>query len=178
MVKAGEADIALTVEVPDVATRRSPGSTARSCSTTRCTRRCPAGHRLANRRRIRLEDLAGEPWILGSTTTTCPDARIALRACTLAGFEPDIVFNNDDYNAIQGFVATGVGISLIPDLACINVRDDVVVRSLGGSPPLRRICAVTVSDSWCSPAREAMIETLVDVGREWGAERRTLRLAS
>ena len=28
-----------------------------------------------------------------------------MRACTLAGFEPDIVFNNDDYNAIQGFVA-------------------------------------------------------------------------
>ena len=58
------------------------------------------------------------------------------------------------------------------------MRDDVVVRSLGASPPVRRISAVTVADSWCSPAREAMLEVLVDVGREWGAERRTLRLAS
>ena len=178
MVKAGEADIALTVEVPDVSDPEIGGLDRTFLLDDPMYAALPVGHRLANRRRLRLEDLAGEPWILGSTTTTCPDARIAIRACTLAGFDPDIVFNNDDYNAIQGFVATGVGISLMPDLACINVRDDVVIRSLGGSPPLRRICAVTVSDSWCSPAREAMVKVLVDVGREWGAERRTLRLAS
>ena len=178
MVKAGEADIALTVEVPDVSDPEISGSTARSCSTIRCTPRSrrAIGSRIAAACGSRTSPAS--PGSSGSTTTTCPDARIAIRACTLAGFEPDIVFNNDDYNAIQGFVAAGVGISLIPDLACINVRDDVVVRSLGASPPVRRICAVTVSDSWCSPAREAMLKVLVDVGREWGAERRTLRLAS
>ena len=178
MVKAGEADIALTVEVPDIGDPDITGLDRTFLMDDPMYAALPADHPLASRRRLRLEDLAGEPWILGSTTTTCPDARIAMRACALAGFDPDIVFNNDDYNAIQGFVAAGVGISLMPDLACINVREDVVVRSLGSSPPVRRICAVTAAESWCSPAREAMLEVLVAVGREWGTERRELRLAS
>jgi DNA-binding transcriptional LysR family regulator len=178
MIKAGEADIALTVEVPDVSDPEISGLDRTFLLDDPMYAALPADHPLSHRRKVRLADLAGESWILGSTTTTCPDARIAMRACTLAGFDPDIVFNNDDYNAIQGFVAAGVGISLIPDLACINVRDDVVIRSLGASPPVRRICAVTAADSWCSPAREAMLNVLVEVGREWGAERRTLRLAS
>ena len=51
----------------------------------------PAGHRLAGRRRVRLEDLADDPWIIGSSSGTCPDARIVLQACGGAGFEPQIV---------------------------------------------------------------------------------------
>ena len=48
-----------------------------------------------------------------------------------------MTFNSDDYFAIQGFVAAGVGASFIPDLALISVRDDIVVRSLGPRPPAR-----------------------------------------
>ena len=92
MLKAGEADIALTVEVPDV---DDPEITA---STHLPARRpdvpgAAAGHPLANRRRVRLEDLAGEPWILGSRRRPARTRAIVLRACTLAGFEPDIAFN-------------------------------------------------------------------------------------
>lgn len=177
-VKSGEADIALTVEVPEAMDPEISGLDRTFLMDDPMYAALPAGHPLASRKRLRLEDLAGESWIVGSTTTTCPDARIVMRSCALAGFDPHIAFQNDDYNAIQGFVAAGVGIAMIPDLACINVRDDVVVRSLGSSPPLRRICAVTAADSWCSPAREAMLEVLLAVGREWGNERRELRLAS
>jgi DNA-binding transcriptional LysR family regulator len=55
----------------------------------------PTGHRLAQRPKPRLRDLADEPWMLG-TTTTCPDARMFKRACHAAGFEPHISFENDD----------------------------------------------------------------------------------
>ena len=137
-----------------------------------------AGHPLAGKARLRLADLAGESWILGSASSTCLDARIVRRACGDAGFEPQMVFQNDDYNAIQGFVASGVGISLIPDLALVNVRDDVVVRSLGRAAPVRRIVAATLKDSWCSPARAAMLEVLEEVGTEFAAGRRELAIAS
>src|SRR3954454_8444143 len=76
----------------------------------------PAGHPLAHKRNLKLEELADEQWILG-TTGSCPDASIFLRSCQLAGFEPNVTFNSDDYFAIQGFVAAGMGASLIPDLA-------------------------------------------------------------
>lgn len=137
----------------------------------------PAGHPLAERRRMRLEELRDESWIVGSATSTCPDAMILLRGCQSAGFEPRIVFNSDDYLAIQGFVAAGMGVSLIPDLALLAVRDDVVVRALRTRPPVRHILAGTLAGGYCSPAKHAMLEILCEVGREFEAKRQTLALA-
>ncbi len=177
LVKAGEADIALSIEMPDACEAPVPGIERTALLDDPMYALLPAGHPLAGRRRLRLQELAGESWIMGSNSGTCPDARILVRACALAGFEPDVAFHSDDYLAIQGFVAAGVGVSLLPDLACVTVRDDVVVRSLAGAAPHRRIVAATASEAWASPAREAMLDVLVAVGGEWGAERRTLRLA-
>ena len=96
----------------------------------------PAGHPLARKRNLTLEELSEESWVLG-TTGSCPDASIFLRSCQIAGFEPNIAFNSDDYFAIQGFVSAGIGASFIPDLALISVREDIVVRSMGPKPPAR-----------------------------------------
>src|SRR3954449_1288348 len=137
----------------------------------------PQGHPLAHKRNLKLEELADESWILG-TTGSCPDASIFLHSCQLAGFEPHVTFNSDDYFAIQGFVAAGVGASFIPDLALITVRDDIVVRSLGPRPPVRIIWAAALKDSYASPARQAMIHVLAEVGAEFAANRRALALAS
>jgi DNA-binding transcriptional LysR family regulator len=137
----------------------------------------PEGHPAARKRNLKLEDLAEESWILG-TTASCPDASIVLRSCQLAGFEPRIAFNSDDYFAMQGFVAAGVGASFIPDLALISVRDDIVVRSLGPRPPARQIVAATLKDSFRSPAKQAMLDVLVEVGRGFGGKHRRLALAS
>src|ERR687886_1937566 len=137
----------------------------------------PAGHPLARRRQLKLEDLAHEQWILG-TTGSCPDVSIFLHSCQVAGFEPDVTFNSDDYFAIQGFVAAGMGASFIPDLALISVRDDIIVRSLGARPPARVIWAATLKDSYASPARQAMVQILAEVSAEFAANRRALALAS
>jgi DNA-binding transcriptional LysR family regulator len=136
----------------------------------------PRSHPLARKRHVRLEDLADESWILGSTGA-CPDAPIFLRACERAGFEPHIAFSSDDYAAVQGFVAAGVGASFIPDLALITVRDDIVVRSLGARAPVRRILAATLRDSFMSPAKQAMLDQLVQVGSEFAHNRRELAVA-
>ena len=125
----------------------------------------PTGHRLVERPKLRLRDLADEPWMLG-TTTTCPDARMFKRACHQAGFEPNIAFENDDYHAILGFVAAGVGIALIPDLAARAARQDVVIRSLGTGAPVRHVMAA-VAAGYRAPATEAMLEVLLAVGSEW-----------
>jgi DNA-binding transcriptional LysR family regulator len=137
----------------------------------------PQHHPLAHKRNLKLEELAEESWILG-TPGSCPDSSIFLRSCQLEGFEPRIAFNSNDYFAVQGFVAAGVGASFIPDLALISLRDDIVVRSLGPRPPARRILAATLKDSYCSPAKQAMLDTLVEVGREFSSTRRELALAS
>jgi len=137
----------------------------------------PVGHALAHKRNLKLEELADESWILG-TAGSCPDVSIFLRSCQLAGFEPNVTFNSDDYFAIQGFVAAGMGASLIPDLALISVRDDIVIRSLGKRPPVRVLWAATLKDSYNSPPRQAMLEVLAEVGAEFAENRRVLALAS
>src|SRR3954471_13814235 len=122
----------------------------------------PAWHALARKPDLRIEDLADEAWLQGDTAT-CPDTMILLRAATAAGFEPRIAFQSNDYTAIQGFIAAGVGVGLIPDLALNSVRDDIVIRDLGAqvSP---RIFASALAGSYRSPATTAMLDILEEIG--------------
>jgi DNA-binding transcriptional LysR family regulator len=175
-LKAGDYDIALVIDAPHCAIDTADIELLHLLDDPMYV--ClPAEHPFARKTRLRLEDLAGEAWMLGSTGR-CPDTAILLRACQTAGFEPRIAFHSDDYLAIQGFVAAGMGVSLIPDLALITVRDDVVVRSLGPRPPYRRVSAATLAGGYRSPAATAMLEVLESVGREFETGRRTLALAS
>jgi len=134
----------------------------------------PIGHPLARRRRIGLVDLAEEPWLLGAGPS-CPDQVLFRSACREAGFEPRVAIESDDYNAIQGFVASGVGVALIPDLALVNVRDDILIRPVAGGGHVRRIFAATRPGGATSPAARAMVETLVETARGYVATRRAGR---
>ena len=71
-------------------------------------------HPLARKRGVRLADLADEAWIGGAPDCECN--RLMSTACRRFGFEPRIAFETDDYAAVQGFVAAGVGVSLIAEL--------------------------------------------------------------
>src|SRR5437764_11586233 len=134
-----------------------------------------AGHPLAESPALELADFATEPWML-ATTQTCPDSRLFLRACHEAGFEPQIAFQHDDYPAILGFVAAGVGVAMIPDMVARGVRDDVVVRRLDPAPPPRPIM-VALPSGYRSPAAAAMLEVLEALSREWVATRPPLSFA-
>jgi DNA-binding transcriptional LysR family regulator len=176
LLRGGECDIALSIE-PTFTTRREPGLDTVALLDDPMYIMLPAGHPMADRPRLKLTDLADESWMIG-TSGTCPDAIIFLNACQAVGFAPNIAFNMDDYTAIQGFVAAGMGVSFVPDLALVAVRDDVVVRSLGARPPIRRIVAATLTDSFRSPAKQAMLDVLAEVATEFRARRTELALAS
>jgi DNA-binding transcriptional LysR family regulator len=132
----------------------------------------PAGHRLARARTLALSEFALEPWML-ATSDTCPDSRLFLRACHAAGFEPLVAFQNDDYSAILGFVAAGVGVALIPDMVTRGVRDDVVIRALDPAPPPRPILAALPA-GYRSPAATAMLAVLREVSEAWVRGRTTV----
>jgi DNA-binding transcriptional LysR family regulator len=174
-LKSGEVDIAMTITASGLCSYQ--GVDELHVLDDPMYVALPAGHPLAHKRNLRLSELAEEAWMLGSTGT-CPDTSIFLRSCGAAGFEPRVAFESNDYLAIQGFVAAGMGVSFIPDLALVSVRDDIVIRSLGARPPMRRIMATTLADSFCSPAKQAMLDILVEVGQEHAGGRRALALAS
>jgi DNA-binding transcriptional LysR family regulator len=134
----------------------------------------PRDHPLAHRRRLRLEDLAGEAWVAGAVDCECN--RLISQACATAGYQPRIAFETDDYTAMQGFVAAGVGVSLIAELGLRTVRDDIVVRDLGRETPVRQIYAATLADGYRAPATHAMLEILEDVASSYASRRPRLSL--
>jgi DNA-binding transcriptional LysR family regulator len=122
----------------------------------------PRDHPLAAKPRVRLKDVAEETWIQESGAHSwCGSFHEAV--CTDAGFQPKVGFRSDDYNVVQGLIAAGVGISLLPGLALTNLREDIVVRSLGKGAPARKIAAATLAGRYRSPATEAMLEILSEV---------------
>src|SRR5918911_2840013 len=92
-LKSGDYDIALVIDAPHCAIDTADIELLHLLDDPMYV--ClPAQHPLARKTRLRLEDLAGEAWMLGSTGR-CPDTAILLRACQTAGFEPRIAFHSD-----------------------------------------------------------------------------------
>ncbi|MCW2971373.1 MAG: LysR family transcriptional regulator [Solirubrobacterales bacterium] len=118
----------------------------------------PRDHRLAGRDALRLGDLAEEPWVQTSRTSPC--ARHVVRSAHAAGFEPKVSFESDDYQTVQGLVAAGVGVALIPELALSVVREDIVIRALSPTPPVRQVIAAAPAGARLVPAATTMLGVL------------------
>jgi len=122
----------------------------------------PREHRLARKRSLCLEELRGEAWVQTSASSPC--ARYVVRCCRAAGFDPEVAFESDDYQTVQGLVASGVGVALIPELALSVVREDIVVRALAPHPPGRRVIAAlpraASARTPLTPASTAMLRVL------------------
>jgi DNA-binding transcriptional LysR family regulator len=122
----------------------------------------PRDHPLTRKKRVRIGDVADETWIQETGSHSwCGSFHEAV--CARAGFSPRVGFRSDDYNVVQGLIAAGVGISLLPGLALTNVREDIVIRSLGPQAPARRIAAATLAGRYRSPATGAMLDILSEV---------------
>lgn len=115
-----------------------------------------ADHPLADAPAVDLTKLAADPWV--APTAFC--AGVVRGACARAGFEPDVVFSSADYGAVQGFVAAGAGVALVPFLALTH-RERAVARPLtGNDPPTRVLSAITAPEGPRPASATAMVETL------------------
>ncbi|MDN3020680.1 LysR family transcriptional regulator [Streptomyces sp. S.PB5] len=119
----------------------------------------PEGHPLAAAEVLEMTDLAGEPWVGSEWPGPCLDAQ--LRACDAAGFRPRFVVESEDYVTAQGFVAAGLGVSMIPRLGLgVGLRPGVVVRELRGPEPSRSIYAAVRETAPPQPALRAFIAAM------------------
>ena len=72
----------------------------------------PHEHPLAARRKIRLAEMAREPFI--SLRSASALRRLTDDLCEQAGFRPDVIFEGDDLSNVRGFVAAGLGVAVVP----------------------------------------------------------------
>jgi DNA-binding transcriptional LysR family regulator len=125
----------------------------------------PSGHRLADRKRVALADLADEDWINSCPGTSCDE--VVVGACRAAGFEPRVVVQCDENDQMQACVAGGLGVALWPQLALAHVRPGVAVKPVAGAQVMRRVHAATLAGAYRSPATEALLAILRETATEF-----------
>lgn len=96
-----------------------------------------AKHRLAKAGTVRLADLGGEAFILFPEGYKLRE--VTLAACRAAGFEPRVALDGGAMQSALEFVASGLGVALVPELALrrargirgLSIADQDLRRSLG-----------------------------------------------
>jgi molybdate transport repressor ModE-like protein len=116
----------------------------------------PAGSPLARRRRPpALREVADLPLIGFRQCRSLHQVENRFRD---AGLEPRVVFRSDDNGTIQGLVAAGVGMALVPLLTVDPAGEGIAVLGLADVPP-RRIGIAWHRDRYRSPAMRAFVES-------------------
>lgn len=166
-VRSGEVDLALLFDFPGITESLASGLKTADLLEDPMHVALPAGQALARKRSLRLQDLRSAAWVQTSSESPC--ARHVVRCCHAAGFEPSVSFESDDYHTVQGLVAVGVGVALIPELALSTVRDDIVVRELSPESPARRVFATSRAQG-ATPAVAEMVRVLQDTARRYAED--------
>jgi DNA-binding transcriptional LysR family regulator len=164
-LRGGELDLAITFDYPTLPEPEERDIEHTLLLTESMHVALPADHPLAGRARVKMADLADEDWLSGGCPSSC--GLIVSQACRDAGFEPRIGFESDDYHVLQGFIAAGLGVTLLPDLALHTLRKDIVVRPTEPEAPMRRVWAVTRRTR--SAATDAMLQCMVAAGEHFAA---------
>jgi DNA-binding transcriptional LysR family regulator len=116
----------------------------------------PAGSPLAARDRApSLRELVEHPLISYRTCRTTQRVEDRLRQ---AGRDPHIVFRSDDNGTVQGLVAAGVGIAIVPRLTVDPADEAIEVVDLGDRVPPRLLGIAWHRDRNRTRAAEAFVE--------------------
>lgn len=75
------------------------------------------------------------------------------------GLRPNYIFRSEDNGTVQGLVAAGMGVALVPRLTVEAADPRIAIVDLEGWIPPRRIAIVWHRDRYSSPAARAFIET-------------------
>lgn len=115
----------------------------------------PPDHALAERDEVALAEAAGEDFVMLGPEWEL--RTLSDELCAQAGFAPRVVFEEDDIPVVRGFVAAGLGVSIVPALPA------EVPPAVGGAERLVRLT---------DPG------AFRDVGLAWSKSRRLLPSAA
>jgi molybdate transport repressor ModE-like protein len=163
-VREDRADIALTFSYPgdrdDPHGSSASGLAVRAVGADDLLAVLPEGHPAGGGERVRVADLADENWIAG-----CPRCRgHLLELCGRAGFEPKIGFETDNFVAVEGLVAQGIGVATLPRMAVESfpVMPGVITRPLPHAEA-RTLHLVTAHGAERVPAVRIALDALTRV---------------
>jgi DNA-binding transcriptional LysR family regulator len=117
----------------------------------------PETHRLAGRRRVRIGELDGEPFV--TTREGYWLRALAARLFASAGVEPTIACEGEEPAALRGLISDGLGIGLLPAIA----RDSATEPKVAWVRVEAANCQRTLSLVW---RRDAYLSRAATLFRE------------
>ncbi len=116
-------------------------------------------HRLAGADSVRMAELADEPWV-DNDLPAAPCRQIPIDACAAVGYAPRFAVETHDFATALAFVRQGIGISVLPRLACRELPDELVAVPLVDPTPVRAIQVLIKEGTAGSPPMRRAVELL------------------
>lgn len=114
---------------------------------------------LAELAEVSLADLAVRQWV-DNDLREGPCRQVLLDACAQAGFAPRFVVEAHDYRTAIAFVATGIGITVIPALGVGELPKDLTAVAVVSPTPVRHLGVAVKKSVARHPAARRTVELL------------------
>ncbi|WP_030421123.1 LysR family transcriptional regulator [Streptomyces sp. SCSIO 75703] len=162
MLESGEIDAALGVDYPGLPVRYSPALAQRAINTVPVFVALYAGHPLAHRVDVPLEELSEDTWFVS------PDDGVGwpgafYDACRAAGFTPADTHEFHVLDQLQSMIAQGLGVTAVQPT--VSPIEGVLVKPLAGDPLWQRHLLVWRREAVEAPVAEALHHHAVRVYR-------------
>lgn len=160
--EAGQADIEIHTELPYAPPMSAAGYRRTELCTDDFLLALPSDHPLVGSGPIDLAEFAEDDWVQYDFRDDVATG-LAARACAEAGFTPHYVARAQDHVTGLAFVAAGVGITLIPELAAAWSAFDVDFVRTQNPTPHRRIVVLVRNAVASNPAAARLLELLIEL---------------
>jgi len=121
----------------------------------------PASHPLSSRTSISIGDLAKDPFVAFPRSSEAVIRDAMINMCSAAGFSPIIAQEASQIQTVLGIVASGLGVSLIPEFIRYIKWPGVRYKPLTGTVPTLELAAV-----WRSDGHSPLIRSFVNVVKD------------
>ena len=119
----------------------------------------PSRHPLAGEQHLKLNQLQDDDFILFPEGFILRE--IVENSCRQVGFVPRVTFEGGDIDSIKGLVATGLGVTLIPEITLVDNLPRTTVKIPVSSPALTRsVGVITPTDRDLLPTEKIFFEFL------------------
>ncbi|WP_370944198.1 LysR family transcriptional regulator [Amycolatopsis sp. cg5] len=114
---------------------------------------------LAGAGEVALADLATRHWV-DNDHRQGPCRQVLLNACAQAGFSPGFVVETHDYRTAMAFVATGIGLTVVPSLGIGELPETLATVAVVSPTPVRTISVAVKKSVADHPAAQRTVEVL------------------
>lgn len=120
-----------------------------------------SSHPLATQKEVHIKDLASEAFVLSSRSKRCGLYDQVLSVCSHAGFRPKVVQEANEMQIMLEFIASGIGLSLLPEHVKHLHKKGVVFR-----PVLPSSAWVELAVAWRRDDSSPLLRAFLEVVRE------------